>query len=593
MKTIKVLIKKYMSYNFDKKIKIFISLAITVTTLCVLCISTFSSLKIVTEKSGSLAKIQMETLANDYQMSLSGYYDMVKGVMMDEKVKQFLAQKTQAPSKLLEQVKRIIHNNMNVQSNINFMAIINMKTEEYAYKGKTSLAFAGLEGQFQEDYEAGTSAKKGDVVLSYGNRYNGGEEYSMTLYSPLYDVNHVKGILGMVCINIRGDFLESMENYKESQMPLETMMVHGGGKIFSSGDKSLLNTRFSYMEELKGEKGDFQKDNSLYVYRKMGKWDYYLVGKIPYRALYYDSLKTMAILCMCIVLMVIAGISAGSRLVKYSYRVVEKVVNGMNRVSEGDLAHRIVLDETGEDFRQMEQGFNYMMEQMTELVEKVKFEQHQIEQIRFNALQDQIKPHFLYNTLECIHWQATSRGDDQVSAMVKALANYYRICLSKGKDIISLKQEISHIENYLTIQNLRYGSIIESEFRIGEDMYSLQIPKLTLQPLVENAIYHGIRIEDETRGKLVISAGIRGDKAVISVSDSGLGMSAEEIAHINESISEYDESFGYGIRNVQKRIEIFFGKGYGLFYKRNEEGGVTVEITLPAGNYQTEGENYV
>ena len=378
----------------------------------------------------------------------------------------------------------------------------------------------------QEDYRSGTLAKQGDVILSYADRYNGGEEYSMTLYSPLYDVNHVKDTLGMVCINIRGNLLERMADTDNAQMPLEIMMVHSSGEIFSAGDKSLLGTGFSCLENLRGEKGEFKKDNSLFVYRKMGIWNYYLVGKIPYKALYNDSLKTMALLCACIAMMVIVGISAGSRLVRCSYRVVEKVVNGMSRVSEGDLEHRITLDNTGEDFKQMEQGFNFMMERMTELVDRVKFEQHQAEQIRFNALQDQIKPHFLYNTLECIHWQATAKGDEQVSTMVKALANYYRLCLSRGKDIIPLKQEISHIESYLTIQNLRYGSIIESEFRIEPDMYSLQIPKLTLQPLVENAIYHGIRIEDETRGKLVISAEVRGERAVISVSDSGSGMTA-------------------------------------------------------------------
>ena len=96
--------------------------------------------------------------------------------------------------------------------------------------------------------------------------------------------------------------------------------------------------------ELQGEKGEFKKDKSLFVYRKMGIWNYYLVGRIPYKALYNDSLKTVALLCVCIVLMVIAGIAAGSRLVRYSYRVVEKVVNGMRRVSEGDLEHRITLD---------------------------------------------------------------------------------------------------------------------------------------------------------------------------------------------------------------------------------------------------------
>ena len=246
---------------------------------------------------------------------------------MDEQVKSFLKQKDRTAPELLEQVRQTIHNNMNVQSNINFMAIINVRTQEYAYKGKTSLEYAGLERKIREDYQAGTLAKKGDVILSYADRYNGREEYSMTLYSPLYDVNHVKNLLGRVCINIRGNLLERMADTDHAQMPLEIMMVHSSGEIFSAGDKSLLGTGFAFMAEPQGEKGEFKKDKSLFVYRKMGIWNYYLVGRIPYKALYNDSLKTVALLCVCIVLMVIAGIAAGSRLVRYSYRVVEKVVN--------------------------------------------------------------------------------------------------------------------------------------------------------------------------------------------------------------------------------------------------------------------------
>ena len=175
-------------------------------------------------------------------------------------------------------------------------------------------------------------------------------------------------------------------------------------------------------------------------------------------------------------------------------------------------------------------------------MEQVKLEQHQLEQIRFNALQSQIQPHFLYNTLECIHWQAIAEGNKEISTMVKALAKYYRICLSKGHDVITIREEVEHIRNYMIIQNMRYDNIIRSEIVVESQVEESLIPKLTLQPLVENSIYHGMKVKEGKTGTLYLTA------------------------YKNED-------------------ELLFGEGYGLNYQKNDSGGVTVVIHLP---YQTE-----
>ena len=201
--------------------------------------------------------------------------------------------------------------------------------------------------------------------------------------------------------------------------------------------------------------------------------------------------------------------------------------------------------------------------------------------IKVMILSAQIKPHFLYNTLECIHWQAVADGNQEISIMVKAMAQYYRVCLSRGKEIIPLSQELEHIYSYLVIQNMRYDNIIDLENHIPECFHNVNIPKMTLQPLVENAIYHGIRIKEGGKGKIVLGIRRNGTDVYLSLGDSGFGMSQKQIDEINQSISQYDESFGYGVRNVNRRIELMFGTTYGLHYSRNEHGGVTVEIHLP------------
>jgi two-component system sensor histidine kinase YesM len=236
---------------------------------------------------------------------------------------------------------------------------------------------------------------------------------------------------------------------------------------------------------------------------------------------------------------------------------------------------------SGDDFRHLASGFNEMIDEIQNLMVRVKTEQHQIEQIRLNALQAQIRPHFLYNTLDCIHWQALSDGNDKISKMVKALAKYYRLCLSSGHDIIPLSNEIEHINSYLIIQNMRYGDIIKSINDIDECYYNVRIPKMTLQPLVENCINHGINVKEGHKGTIILKAKETDDCVIVSVEDSGTGMTQEKIDEINHSLSDYEETLGYGVQNVHKRIQLLFGDQYGLHYRQNDLGGITVEIRLP------------
>lgn len=239
------------------------------------------------------------------------------------------------------------------------------------------------------------------------------------------------------------------------------------------------------------------------------------------------------------------------------------------------------MENAGTDFQKVAYGFNFMMDKINELMLQVKREQQEMDQIRFNALQSQIKPHFLYNTLDCIHWQATADGNNEISILVKALAQYYRLCLSDGKDVIRLEQEIEHVRNYLIIQNMRYDNIIKSVIEIDETCKDVQIPKITLQPLVENSIYHGIKIKEGKKGELRITARRKANDVFIDVSDNGGGMTEEQIEKLNQSISDYDTDMGYGVKNVNRRIKILFGHEYGLFYRRNQHRGVTVTIRLP------------
>ncbi|MCD8230394.1 MAG: histidine kinase [Clostridiales bacterium] len=268
-------------------------------------------------------------------------------------------------------------------------------------------------------------------------------------------------------------------------------------------------------------------------------------------------------------------------MIDRSYQPLQKIMDVMDSVSQNHLDTRIETKDMGPDFEKVGSGFNDMMNEIQDLMNRLLKEQHQSDQIRFNALQSQIQPHFLYNTLDTIHWQAKMDGKQEMSDLVMILAKYYRICLSRGKDIIPLSTELEQISYYLQIQNTRFGDIITYETDVPKDLQNVKVPKLTLQPLVENSIYHGIRIKEGLKGVVCVKAGRTENGILIQVIDDGKGMREEQIRELNQSIQNFDEELGYGVRNVNRRIQLLFGEFYGLYYHANPDGGVIADILLP------------
>ena len=361
------------------------------------------------------------------------------------------------------------------------------------------------------------------------------------------------------------------------------------GKFASRAGKDI-GKKVSYSDKLKKTEGAFTENGKLYLYEKVPDWELYVISSVSTYELYKGSIATIGFMAVIMLILIAVSILSVKAVIQMVYRPLDKVVRKMDDVASGFLKTRINVDHMGEDFIKLAVGFNSMMEEIEVLMEQVKLEQHQIEQIRLDALQSQIQPHFLYNTLDCIHWQAVADGNKEISTMVKALAKYYRICLSGGHDIIPLKMELEHVRNYLVIQNMRYDNIIGSEISVDSNAEETMIPKLTLQPLVENSIYHGMKVKEGKTGTVFIKVKRKGKDVLITLADTGTGMTQEEIDRMNEQLSQYEETFGYGVRNVNKRIQLLYGEEYGLYYLKNETGGVTVEIRLP---YETEAKENV
>lgn len=199
-------------------------------------------------------------------------------------------------------------------------------------------------------------------------------------------------------------------------------------------------------------------------------------------------------------------------------------------------------------------------------------------------LQAQINPHFLYNTLDAIVWLAEAHKTEEVVHMVTALSSFFRTTLSKGKDFITVQEEKSHIQSYLEIQQFRYQDILDYSIEVGEELYEYMLPKLTLQPLVENALYHGIK-NKRGKGMIRIIGEKSGDDMVFKVIDNGKGMTKEELGTLRENIRRERQDTNvnsFGLTNVNQRIRHYYGEGYGLEFESRQNEGTEVTVKIKA-----------
>lgn len=214
--------------------------------------------------------------------------------------------------------------------------------------------------------------------------------------------------------------------------------------------------------------------------------------------------------------------------------------------------------------------------------EQVKEEQKLLRKAEFDLLQSQINPHFLYNTLDAIVWSAEAGNQKQVVSMVGNLSDFFRLSLNKGKENVLIREELQHVRSYLEIQHIRYQDILTFEINVPEEFNEYKIPKLTIQPIVENALYHGIK-NNRGGGKITIYAEEKRDHFTIVVEDTGKGMDEERLRQVRKAIRNGtpEKNVVYGLYNVNERIRLNFGEGYGIHLESVLDKGTRVRIRLP------------
>jgi len=234
-------------------------------------------------------------------------------------------------------------------------------------------------------------------------------------------------------------------------------------------------------------------------------------------------------------------------------------------------------DEIGELIR----NFNMMVQNMANLMNETYTLGRELKNKELRALQAQINPHFLYNTLDLINVMAIESGSSDIKRVVDELAVFYKLSLSNGKEYVTLESELQHIEAYVRIQNMRFGDGIRLEIEVPREFYNRELPKIMLQPLVENAILHGIMEKDSEQGTIRICAWEDQGDMTIEVSDNGVGMDETRLAAIFTGYSGKSNGGGYGVRNIEERLKLSYGTMYGMTFESKPGIGTRVWIRVP------------
>lgn len=259
---------------------------------------------------------------------------------------------------------------------------------------------------------------------------------------------------------------------------------------------------------------------------------------------------------------------------------IEELRESMREVERGNFDIDISVKSNNE-VKELAKDCRIAIMKIKDLIEQNEQEQEIKRHNELKALQAQINPHFLYNTLDSIIWMAECGQTEEVVDMTTALAEFFRLGISKGSEIVSVRSMIEHIRSYLIIQKMRYKNKLDYRLNIPPEIYSYRTLKLLIQPLVENAIYHGLK-EQETGGLITISGRKEGELLIFTVEDNGLGFSAETLDELQEKSSSRRGGGGVGVRNVEERIKLFFGAAYGLSFTSTPGVGTTFTLTLPA-----------
>ena len=456
----------------------------------------------------------------------------------------------------------------------------------YTYQ-KVALDYSKL------DWYAKAVAKPQDAIITGPNRHSffdtDDEVISLSREVQSYENGTFRGVI-LINLNMNkiteicNSFQEKQENFiciinDKGELVYEQQNGRERFAFDEKENRQELNTALGKTKE-SCFRLNYRGEKYLVTRTDMKTTGWTLVSMVPYKSVMAETMAISGVMILAVSITLIVTLLLLNRILTGVVKPLKKLEKYMVQVNPDNMDQRMEI-LTDDEIGHLSMKFNQMMDRIRNLKEQVIEEQEDKRKYELQALQAQINPHFLYNTLDSIIWMAET-NDSNIVAMTEALAKLFRISLNKGNEEISLERELEHVKNYLIIQSMRYADKFTYEISAEPGVERCRTIKLILQPIVENCIYHGIKKKRGT-GKITIRAYRREQNLIIEVSDDGCGMPEEICRKIlsDEIESENISGSGIGVKNVNERIQLRFGKKYGLSYSSEEGVGTTVTYVLP------------
>lgn len=410
----------------------------------------------------------------------------------------------------------------------------------------------------------------------------------------IVDENDYSKVVGLVEFNFsQKDIAEILNDANSITDSITFIMNKSSDNVASSKDNELSKYHLKgsdfFVSDVSVDKTEWSSvsrahQKFLVGSRQLANTDWVMTTVIPISNIIKESQPlTISLLIMLIFIFMVSCLFF-YYLSNSITRRIAILAKQMKSIHTGHLK-RLKPSSTHDEIGSLIDTYNYMVNEIDDLVESQYQSGINLKTAELKALQAQINPHFLYNTLEMINWYAWNNYPDKITRTVDLLSKFYKLSLNKGKDIYSIGDELNLVLNFFELQNMRFGNRLSLTYQVPEGLLQFTILKITLQPIIENAIRHGILAKESKTGIITISAELNENTIVFKITDDGIGIDSEKLRQINNGTTASHESetgSSYGIKSVNERIKIYYGNQYGLHYESIVGTGTTVTLKIPA-----------
>lgn len=568
--------KRFLSLGLRKKIQF---LFLCTMIVCILFCSGIFYLILENQMQQSIADKEISNrtaISNNLDSTMKSINSISRLTMLRSTVRTFLLAESNSTPRTRNALQEIhdILNTFNLSCNV----VILRMDGQYLNTGP-GITYVNTGKIFETEWLNEVMAQKGNYVIKAGTRgafrSNIGEMVSFV--RVINDINTQKPI-GILAINLPSRFFEQAYEGLSGETSHFALYDTSGRLICKDNESTFSSLNPENLLQNTREETDKLFYKSIFTCDTLGDSHFILASRLEVRIL--DGLPAKLLVALIIGAFILLAFMwlINTYIAKNVIYPIQRLVDSMAEVQNGWL-HRVSMNVNDDEIGLLKNSYNAMLIEINQLIDELLQKEKTLRMAELDALQEQMKPHFLYNTLDMIRYMALENRIDEVYNMLETLGNFYRRFLSKGSTDLSLGEEIEIVKSYLTLQRTRFEDIFTDEYEIEEGLSSIRVPRLILQPLVENSIYHGIRPKGE-HGVIRVTVKRQEDFLFLSIYDNGIGMSA----HQRELLFSGKDSRSFGFQGTIERIRYYY-KTEDVFEIHSTEGEYCeIILKLPLSN---------